>query len=264
MASYRYDPFGNTLSQSGSLAAANVYRFSSKEIHVTSGLMYYFGYRFYDPSMQRWLNRDPIGERGGLNLYGYVGNDPLDRIDPLGLAYGNPVSGPNGPVGPSSPYAPGLPYYPSGAFYVPPQPPSFSLPPGGVVGVGAGAFTGVGVEAGFDVVKLGNGKCQVYYYVGFGAGIGASAGVQAGTTYNVNNASDYEGYFITLQGGIGPAAGSISAAPDAWPFPVNPAPAGSAMGGGQGNLPKGPGGKIGGAATIRNYWAVGDPFCCGK
>lgn len=89
-ASYRYDPFGNTLSSSGSLAGANVYRFSSKEFHATSGL-YYYGYRFYDPSVQRWLNRDPIGERGGFNLYALVGNDPPDRIDLLGLAHGNPV-----------------------------------------------------------------------------------------------------------------------------------------------------------------------------
>ena len=40
VASYRYDPFGNTISSSGSLSAANVYRFSSKEIHVNSGRYY--------------------------------------------------------------------------------------------------------------------------------------------------------------------------------------------------------------------------------
>jgi len=42
VASYRYDPFGNTISSSGTLASANVYRFSSKEIHANSG-MYYYG-----------------------------------------------------------------------------------------------------------------------------------------------------------------------------------------------------------------------------
>src|SRR5205809_628292 len=65
VASYRYDPFGNTISSSGTLASVNVYRFSSKEIHVNSGI-YYYGYRFYDPNLQRWLNRDPIDEGGGI------------------------------------------------------------------------------------------------------------------------------------------------------------------------------------------------------
>jgi len=85
-ASYRYDPYGNTISSSGSLASANVYRFSSKEIHVNSGL-YYYGYRWYHPNLQRWLNRDPIGEDGGINLYNFVGNEPLSYVDPSGLDF---------------------------------------------------------------------------------------------------------------------------------------------------------------------------------
>ena len=84
VASYRYDPFGNTLSQSGTLADANVYRFSSKEIHTNSG-MYYYGYRFYDPSLQRWINRDPLGERGSKNLHRFVANSPANRLDFWGL-----------------------------------------------------------------------------------------------------------------------------------------------------------------------------------
>jgi RHS repeat-associated protein len=84
VASYRYDPFGNTISSNGTLASANVYRFSSKEIHANSG-MYYYGFRFYDPNLQRWINRDPIGEFPGINLYGYVKSDPLDLVDPFGL-----------------------------------------------------------------------------------------------------------------------------------------------------------------------------------
>ena len=83
-ASYRYDPFGNTLSSSGPFAAANVYRFSSKEIHVNSGL-YYYGYRFYAPAVQRWANRDPLGEAGGVNLYAFADNGPTDEVDPDGL-----------------------------------------------------------------------------------------------------------------------------------------------------------------------------------
>ncbi len=145
-ASYRYDPFGNLLNSSGSLAVSNTYRFSSKEFIPSVGLYYYL-YRFYDPALQRWLNRDPLGEPGfhairhvaegktrpgrltvgaeltaGPNLYWFVGNRPINVTDPLGLqGYGNPVSGPNGPVGPSSPYVPG-PYYPNGYLYTPGPP----------------------------------------------------------------------------------------------------------------------------------------------
>jgi len=84
VARYTYDPFGNTLSKSGPLADANLYRFSSKEYHQPSGLVYYL-YRFYDPNLQRWVNRDPIQEVGGRNLYGFVDNSPASRVDPVGL-----------------------------------------------------------------------------------------------------------------------------------------------------------------------------------
>ncbi|MEP2775846.1 MAG: RHS repeat-associated core domain-containing protein [Luteolibacter sp.] len=45
----------------------------------------YYGYRYYDPKTGRWLNRDPIGERGGINLYSFVHNSPINRYDRLGL-----------------------------------------------------------------------------------------------------------------------------------------------------------------------------------
>jgi RHS repeat-associated protein len=63
VAKYLYDAFGNILSKSGLLADANLYRFSSKEAHPNSGLVYYL-YRYYDPNLQRWPNRDPLGEPG--------------------------------------------------------------------------------------------------------------------------------------------------------------------------------------------------------
>lgn len=43
------------------------------------------GHRYYDPSTGRFLQRDPIGIRGGINTYAYVGNHPANSIDPLGL-----------------------------------------------------------------------------------------------------------------------------------------------------------------------------------
>jgi RHS repeat-associated protein len=53
------------------MAGVNLYRFSSKEFHNNSGL-YYYGFRFYYPTLQRWANRDPIFERGGMSLYGFT------------------------------------------------------------------------------------------------------------------------------------------------------------------------------------------------
>jgi len=46
----------------------------------------YYLYRFYDPQNGRWLSSDPIGEDGGINLYGYVTNDVVNDVDPWGLA----------------------------------------------------------------------------------------------------------------------------------------------------------------------------------
>jgi RHS repeat-associated protein len=64
VAKYLYDPYGNLIAKSGPLADANVHRFSSKAYEEKSGL-YHFGRRFYDPNLQRWLNRDPSGIHGG-------------------------------------------------------------------------------------------------------------------------------------------------------------------------------------------------------
>jgi uncharacterized protein RhaS with RHS repeats len=47
--------------------------------------MFYYGFRYYDPQTGRWSSRDPIGERGGLNLYTFALNDPYNRFDLLGL-----------------------------------------------------------------------------------------------------------------------------------------------------------------------------------
>jgi RHS repeat-associated protein len=114
-ASYRYDPFGNITSSSGSQAGANTYRFSSKEIHLNSGL-YYYGYRFYDPNSQRWVNRDPVGEWGGINLYEPTLNDPTGFVDDCGRAP-RPVAPPAGP-----PPVP-VPGAPPGVKWVPGPPP---------------------------------------------------------------------------------------------------------------------------------------------
>ena len=85
VAAYEYDDFGRLVSRSGSLADFFRIRFSTKYFDSETGL-YYYGYRFYLPTLMRWLNRDPIGEEGGLNLYGFCVNSPVNMTDHFGLA----------------------------------------------------------------------------------------------------------------------------------------------------------------------------------
>ena len=79
------------------MAEANPFRFSTKYLDShdlglpeTACQLYYFGYRHYDAITGRWLSRDPLNEQGGLNLYAYCSNDPVNAVDPLGLDYVEP------------------------------------------------------------------------------------------------------------------------------------------------------------------------------
>ncbi|MFC1809099.1 RHS repeat-associated core domain-containing protein, partial [Candidatus Omnitrophota bacterium] len=76
--SYVYDAFGNIRSESGDVD--NVYQFSTKEADTTTGLVY-FGVRYYDPRIGRWITKDPMGMIDGPNLYAYVGNNPVNFVD---------------------------------------------------------------------------------------------------------------------------------------------------------------------------------------
>jgi RHS repeat-associated protein len=58
-----------------------------RESLSNSASLVYYGYRYYDPDTGRWPSRDPIGEQGGINPYGFVGNDGANRVEYLGLFY---------------------------------------------------------------------------------------------------------------------------------------------------------------------------------
>jgi RHS repeat-associated protein len=115
-AAYKYDPFGRWLAHTGPYASANAMRFSSKPWVAHNGSnsdgLYYYGYRFYDPLTQRWPNRDPIEDIGGTNLYGFVGNNPISRVDILGLI--PPMDVPWWPPQPPPTPRPKPPQYPEG------------------------------------------------------------------------------------------------------------------------------------------------------
>jgi RHS repeat-associated protein len=80
---YDYDPYGQRTKLSGALDVD--FGYTGHYFHAPSGLNLTL-YRAYNPALGRWLSRDPIAEGGGLNLYGYVGNNPINLWDPLGLA----------------------------------------------------------------------------------------------------------------------------------------------------------------------------------
>ena len=88
-ASYEYGPFGELVSKSGSYSAAegspddcgkNTYKFSTKPQDSETD-HYYYGFRYYDPVNGRWLNRDPLGEIGGFNVYGVDINNFINLVD---------------------------------------------------------------------------------------------------------------------------------------------------------------------------------------
>ena len=60
------------------------FQYAGYYYHAPSGLSLTRA-RAYNSNSGRWINRDPIGENGGLNLYAYVGNAPVNRSDPEGL-----------------------------------------------------------------------------------------------------------------------------------------------------------------------------------
>jgi RHS repeat-associated protein len=82
VASYRYDAFGVLRAETGIFDQP--FQFSTKRYNESTGLSYY-GFRFYNPAIGRWMTRDPLGEAGGINLYGFVGNSPGNWVDPWGL-----------------------------------------------------------------------------------------------------------------------------------------------------------------------------------
>lgn len=71
------------------------YRMGQQEYDQETAL-YHMGARYYDPQLGRWLSEDPAGIAGGLHLYAYAGNDPVNRIDPTGMFDCVGVEDPNG------------------------------------------------------------------------------------------------------------------------------------------------------------------------
>lgn len=88
-ANYGYGPFGELVVDTESSSEASPFKWSSKYLDAETGLVYY-GYRYYSPQAGRWIGRDPAEEGGGINLYGFVRNAPIENFDAIGLETSSP------------------------------------------------------------------------------------------------------------------------------------------------------------------------------
>lgn len=84
---YSYDSLGNLTASTGTVR--NYFEYSGREFDPETGIDYYRT-RYYDPTTGRFLSEDPVDFDGGINFYEYVGNNPVDFIDPLGLYHVKP------------------------------------------------------------------------------------------------------------------------------------------------------------------------------
>jgi len=83
MVSYMYDGFGNVRAVSGT--ADNPYGFTGESQFPEADNLIYLRARYYTPALSRFLSRDTMGYEDGINLYVYVQNNPVNRVDPEGL-----------------------------------------------------------------------------------------------------------------------------------------------------------------------------------
>ena len=89
-ATYKYDPYGNVLTATGTMAEVNPIRYRGY-YYDTDSQLYYLQSRYYDPEISRFLNADAFISTGqgiiGCNMFAYCGNNPVVRLDADGQAY---------------------------------------------------------------------------------------------------------------------------------------------------------------------------------
>lgn len=160
----RYDAYGSTTSARGTRADVGY----AGMLHDPASSLYLTLFRAYDPSVGRWLSRDPIGELGGENIYAYTGDNPINGADAYGLWTVN--------IGISG---------------------SINIPFIGPVGIGGGGYAGI----------VWDGTHFAWYYGGgggVGGGAGGSLGIQIGGS-NAATVCDLRGPFLSanVSGGEG-------------------------------------------------------------
>jgi len=187
--SYEYDAWGNVLGiygpdnqQLDNSQLGNRYLFQGREYDSQTGL-YYFRARWYSPEAGRWLSKDPIGISGGLNLYAFCDNNPVNFVDPMGYygLAGAAVGGISGGI--------------SGAIS--------GYASGGWAGAAAGAVTGAAVGAAVGAVNpLAGGAA--------GGAVGGAVGSAIGQLSQTGSVNGGAVAGAALSGAAGGALGGLT------------------------------------------------------
>lgn len=174
---YAYSPYGK-IDHASNLS--NPYLYTGRRYDPETGL-YYYRARYYSAELGRFLQVDPIGHAGGMNLYQYASNNPIIFVDPFGLCEHAP-------------------------WWERIVPDAFTI---SISGAGFTPWV-IGGGGGVEFVYILGDGWHTYAQGGIGAGMpGGGGSVEFGPIWNLEVPEDYTGPFIELQGGVTPASGSI-------------------------------------------------------
>jgi len=261
---YWYDAFGNTQKLQENTSYSQPYRYSTQWLHSPTGL-YSYGYRFYNAGLGRWINRDPLRETGGNNLYAMVGNSPLNSVDLYGSIGVGVTGGVNAQGGAGSAGGAGFTFSgQGGGFYDPATGGStvggafnaggfMHIP--GVVNTNSGVA--YGAEGGYGPGLFATNAPNAAALAGAGVQTDISIGFEGWVSLSVSRSGPYTTVSLTGGPGIGLAASTMNTMTLAGDIPIPripvpapapapaPAPGGGGGGGGGGRSPGGGGGGRG-------------------